>query len=751
MSLVPGFTPILSFCIPPNPILYALRLRAELNLFKLRTCRNIAGLRRELNAYAAPTDTKTGVPSIGSGGQLVLPGTVTVLPSLYRYSALIERAKQLVQLAAQMEAAMLAAIEKEDAEKQALLQAKQQLSLAQAGVQLQELRVNEANDGIALATLQQQRAQIQKDTYTAWIDAGLNEYENQMIQAYQGAAAAQKAATEVSRQIQIKQSIISSEQLAEHFGTLTDSDLLGANIGAINFGIDATLFNQQSDYTKGAIDATANAQIASINAALERRKDEWQLQKQLAEQDSQIAEQQQTIATDQVQVVKQERVIAGIQSDNAKAMVDFLSNKFTNVELFDWMSNILQGVYRFFLQQATGMAKLAETQLAFERQEVPPATIMSDYWEGPSDGNTAPAVGATGPDRRGLTGSARLLQDIFQLDQYAFATNKRKLSIVKTFSMARLVPAEFQRFRETGVLPFATPMEMFDRGFPGHYLRLIKRVQVNVVALVPALQGIYATLSTTGPSRVVVGGDTFQTVPIQRPPEFLAISSASAISGAAASDTQSDLLLPFEGSGVDMSWEFNMPKAANLFDYRTIADVILTIEYTALYSPDYRQQVIQSFKPKLTADCALSFRNQFSDQWYDLHNPDQTDTPMTVSFTTSDTDFPPNVDALQIQQLLLYFVRSNGASFEVPVSYLHYTAEGEAGTVGGAATSVDGVISTRRGNASSWFAMMGKSPIGEWELALPNMEEIRNRFKNDEIDDILTVITYSGRTPGWPA
>jgi hypothetical protein len=293
-------------------------------------------------------------------------------------------------------------------------------------------------------------------------------------------------------------------------------------------------------------------------------------------------------------------------------------------------------------------------------------------------------------------------------------------------------------------------MDMFDRGFPGHYLRLIKRIRVSVVALVPAVQGIYATLSTTGPSRVVIGGDTFQIVPIQRAPEFLAINAATAATGIVELDAQPDLLLPFEGSGVDMSWEFNMPKAANLFDYRTIADVIMTIEYSALYSPDYRQQVIQSFKPKITADCPLSFRNQFSDHWYDLHNPEQTAMPMTVRFTTRGEDFPPNVDALRIQQILLYFVRSNGASFEIPVTYLHYTAEREAGTVGGGATSIDGVISTRRGNAGSWTAMIGKSPIGEWELALPNTEEIRNRFKNDEIDDILSVITYSGRTPDWP-
>ena len=184
--------PSFQFCIPPNPVLKALRLHAELNLYKLRTCRNIAGLKRQLDPYAAPTDTTSGLPAIGAGGQLVLPGIATLHPSLYRYPVLIERAKQLVQLAAQIEAAMLSALERRDAEAHTLLQARQQLSLAQAGVRLQDLRVGEANDGVTLAELQQERAQIQIETYEDWLQMGANEYENDMIFAYRTAAQRRK-------------------------------------------------------------------------------------------------------------------------------------------------------------------------------------------------------------------------------------------------------------------------------------------------------------------------------------------------------------------------------------------------------------------------------------------------------------------------------------------------------------------------------------------------------------------------------
>jgi hypothetical protein len=202
--------------------------------------------------------------------------------------------------------------------------------------------------------------------------------------------------------------------------------------------------------------------------------------------------------------------------------------------------------------------------------------------------------------------------------------------------------------------------------------------------------------------------------------------------------------------GVDATWEFRMLKASNFFDYRTIADVLLTIEYTALNSYDYRQQVIQELDTKFSADRAFSFRHEFADQWYDLNNPDQTATPMTVRFTTVREDFPPNIDSLKIQHVLLCFSRTVGKSFEVPVTSLRFAEKGDAAKIGGGATSIDGIISTRKGNAGSWTSMIGKQPVGDWELALPDTAEIRNRFKNEELEEMLFVITFSGHTPEWP-
>ena len=221
-----------------------------------------------------------------------------------------------------------------------------------------------------------------------------------------------------------------------------------------------------------------------------------------------IGAQQVALAQTHTEVARQEELISRTQLEHAQATVEFLAHKFTNAELYAWMSGVLGGAYNYFLQQATAMAQQAQHQLAFERQESPPAFIKADYWEATEDAGQ-PAGGQNTPDRQGLTGSVRLLQDITRLDQFAFDTNRRKLQLAQTFSLARLFPAEFQRFRETGVLPFATPMALFDQRFPGHYLRTVKRARVSVVALVPPDRGLSATLIGSGISRVVTGGDVF--------------------------------------------------------------------------------------------------------------------------------------------------------------------------------------------------------------------------------------------------
>lgn len=726
-----------------NPLADALRLHAQLNLEKLRAGRNIAGMEKPTSSEESGVDGAiSNLPVIGSGGQLVAFRTATLQPTPYRYSVLIERAKQLVGIAQQMEAAYLAVMEKRDAEAYNLLRARQDLEVSQATVHVQDLRVDEADIGVSMASLQQERATIQSQTYQKWIDDGLNTYEQTMIDSYQDAGEARSLAAYFDTLAQIAQACTTA-------ATAGPTTVAAASAGA--FAVSVAAEARWGAQVAG-ISAETQAQVASIYATHERRQQEWQLQRNLADKDIEIAGQQIGLALKQLDIARQERDIATMRADQAQAAVEFLATKFTNAELYEWMSGVLSRVYSYFLQQATSIAQLAQNQLAFERQEPPPAFIQIDYWQPPTE-EQASGNGASA-DRRGLTGSARLLQDIYKLDQYAFETNKRKLQISQTFSLARLFPFEFQQFRETGVLPFATPLELFDRDFPGHYLRLIKRVRVSVVALVPPVQGIRASLTTGGISRVVVGPEVFQTIEIRRSPDLIAFTSPMNATGLFDLEPEGEMLLPFEGAGVDATWRLEMPRAANPFDFRSIADVLITLEYTALQSFDYRQQVIRRLDPRASGERSFSLRDDFPDQWYDLRNPDQVDPArqMLITLEASRRDFPPNLESLAVDHLLLYFVRTDcpppeeGPCNEVSVSQLCRNGE----RIGGSAVSIGGAISTRRANASQW-QVAGRSPVGTWQVQLGNTPEMRNRFKNGGIDDVLVVISYSGRTPPWPA
>jgi hypothetical protein len=719
--------------IPANPVYGALRQHAEMNLFKLRTLRDIAGL--------VPVSDSVALLSTTSISSTITPSSATAstqAPTGYRYATLIDRAKQLVSLAQQIESSFLAALEKQDFEKYTDLKAQQDLQTAQGNVQLQNLQVQQANDNVTLASDQQKRSGIQVNHYNDLLNSDILTLEQASIDLQY---------VEIGLQTAV--------------GVLWG--LAGANVfGEVLSGGSLGFQGATSSLSSFAAAAGTSASVLTANASLEEKMKDWQFQLALAQQDQVIANQQYQIAQDQQAIAGQQQQIAKIQHDHAQATVDFLTTqKFTNAALYEWMSEILQRVYSYFLQQASAVARMAQNQLAFERQIQDPNFIQVDYWQPPSDtGSTQPT------STKGLTGSARLLEDITKLDQYAFQTDQRKLQLTKVISLAQLDPFGFQRFVETGVLRFATPINLFDRDFPGHIVRLIKRVRVSVIALIPPIQGIRATLSDAGISRVVIEDPSsgFQTTAVRREPQLIALTSPANSSGLFIdlADMQSGLLFPFEGLGADTVWEFTMPQAANPFDYTTIADVLLTIDYTALDSPDYRQQVVRQLGDSVSADRAYSFRQQFADAWFDLNNPDQSTTPMVVKFETKTQDFPPNIDSITIDQVVLYFVPKPGVAFELKATLKLDGADSNGNPVtvsGEEATSINKVISTRRGNAFNWKRMIGKQVVGNWQLALADdpaanpsgPQSARNLIKNGQITDILFVISYRGQLPAWPA
>jgi hypothetical protein len=277
---------------------------------------------------------------------------------------LLERAKQFAQLSAQIEDRRLPILEKRDAELYNLLKARQDVQMAQATVELQNLRVQEASMGVALAHLQHDRAQLQADHWQDLLKQPISDLERSNLDLLQNEARTQMIAYGVN-------------QTAATASAFSISNLFSS--GSDSLSKTGTALSTLAS----ALGTQAN--INATRASYERRSEDWQYQHSLAQQDVRIGAQSVAAARAQAEVRSQERVIAQLGADHAAATVDFLTNKFTNVDLYDWMSGVLEQVHRFFLQQATSIAKLAEETIAFMRQAPPAGIIQDDYWRAPGD------------------------------------------------------------------------------------------------------------------------------------------------------------------------------------------------------------------------------------------------------------------------------------------------------------------------------------------------------------------------------
>lgn len=231
----------------------------------------------------------------------------------------------------------------------------------------------------------------------------------------------------------------------------------------------------------------------------------------------------------------------------------------------------------------------------------------------------------------------------------------------------------------------------------------------------------------------------------------MALTSPQNATGLFELDTQPELLLPFEGLGVDTAWELSLPLASNPFDFGTIADVLFTVEYTALDSPAYRSRVLRALGDRYRAERPFSLRNELPDAWFQLNNPCPGATALRPSFTVGPEDFAPNVHDVAIQHVTLFFARAAGASFEVPLEYLELVPAGAQTAVQvGPALSKNGVISTRVPEYRDWLTRLTGRPYGKWTLSLPNSEVLRGLLACDDLRDILLIITYTATTRPGP-
>lgn len=668
----------LAFCIPLNPAIGQLDKQIDTQLLKLKHCLDFIGEPQTLRVYGCDTyDAATGL--INRPASALDQLSYATDQPRYRYNFLIEKARQYVEAAQQIGSLLLQALQNSDNEAFQQLKAEHAIALAGATVEVRRLSQVEAYHGVDIAKLQSERADSQVEFWDQRAGDDIdNTWESMstMEQAGIGLAVASAGLQAVALAPMALGVLAGAAGTLlgggiAAAGTLTSLSGAGAPVGLpillAGMGVSSVsavgaLLAGGAGLLQGAGGVAGTlSQAALTYGAFERRFEEWKNQFTLATFDAQIADLQETLADDRVAIADQELVIAQLQLAHAREELRFLQTKLMNVVLYDWMVRVLSRDYRTLMQIATCVARMAQRALEFERQE-PVRIIVDDYWNIGAGVLGAPDL--TQEQRSlGLLGAERLLTDLTKLDAFKLATERRRQQISKTISLARMMPVELVEFRRSGTITFNALMDWFDDDFQGHYLRLIKSVKVSVLAIVPPIDGIHAALQNTGESSVVVsedGGLTFVKKRAMRNfGERISLDALFNESGLFVLNYEDPMVLPFEGLGVETQWTLEMPRGNNRFDFETIADVFLTVEYTAEYSRTYEeQQRIERSNVDVFEDTAVPLRLQFPDLWYHLKNH-HTDAaggpaPFPFKFRLPRTAFAPNLpDPIHVAHLTL--------------------------------------------------------------------------------------------------
>jgi hypothetical protein len=753
LPLFPGGGSTLLFCIPPNAQLLAYKDSISKRLYNIRHCLNLQGVPQPLPLYAPPINPLQLIEAAASGSSF---SSATPAAPIYRFAIYLQRALDLTNDVRAYAGLILAALEKQDAETLSVLRANQELDIQTRMLDVRNLQATEAQDQIAALTNQQAVVQIRYQFYSTI--AFMNDWETAAL-TLQGAALIANAVAVVLDMTAGTAHMLPGFQFgASGFG---GSPMMTVKFGGENVG-NAT--GKWANVARGLAGLLSEAGgMSATMGGYQRRMDEWGLQANLAYAElTQIASQI-TAATDRLKIATKEVDIQNTQISHAQAVSDFLTNKYTNAQLYNWMLSQLTTVYTQAYQLAFSLALQAQNAYQYELGSQD-TFIQFGYWDS---------------QHKGLTAGESLLFDLRRMETQYLAENSRELELTKHISLALTSPMALVMLRETGACQIALDEPLFEYDHPGQYFRRLRSVAVTIPCVTGPYTGVNATLSLTNAMvRIQSPGSTYKPQSATAPPNDpnTVISSPMAAAGTATIATSSgqndsglfeanlhdDRWLPFEGQGVISTMNMVLDPRDNNFDFTTITDVVLHLRYTARGGGDQTAAnfVRAALKPPTSRSALVSVRNTFGDAYYTFFNPsDPTATQQTLNLSMTNILFPfSNLGSgiLKIEGMTYYMVLSVSAAgnniaatFAIgagaPEALPFAPAPGQT-TVGNALEALTGTPAPSP-STTAQVALPQSFTVTVPSASIPSALGItvggQTRLDPSKIEDILLVINYS--------
>jgi hypothetical protein len=386
-----------------------------------------------------------------------------------------------------------------------------------------------------------------------------------------------------------------------------------------------------------ASQCTHDATMASIKGGYDRRWDDWKQQEKVTNKELVQIEKQIAAAEIRVAIAENDLENQDKQIENSAAVEDFLRNKYTNEDLYGWMTSQISKVYFQAYKLAYDLAKRAERAYRFERGLTSSNFIQFGYWDSL---------------RKGLLAGEQLTLDLKRMEAAYVEQNKREYEITKHVSLMLLDPMSLIRLKETGSCPLELPETLFDMDYPGHYMRRIKSVSLTIPCVTGPYTGIHCTLTLLSNKTRINSNAQTPYVEQDEDPRF--VTNFAAIQSIATSHAQNDngmfelnfrdeRYLPFEGAGAASKWRIDLPKDCNAFDFETISDVVLNINYTARDGGRPLQDAARRSPQAASGTDRLrmfSLKHEFPTEWYRFLHPQDTVENHDMQMDVSTERFP---------------------------------------------------------------------------------------------------------------
>jgi hypothetical protein len=556
--------------IPHNDKLLNYWDTVEDRLFKIRHGLNIEGLKRELPLFEPPIDPALLVKAAAAGLDLAaVLSDLNAPPQSYRFTVLASKAVEFCNDVKDLGRQLLTALEKRDAEDLSVLRASHEATLLEAMHTIKKLRIDELNQDILSFERRKDACRIRIDHIKS-LSVPLEAEEQ--AGKWSTAADVLKVLGRVST------------GAAAIFAPAPDAQV-GANGagGSPKATVKAGGSNvvKAFKYTGKALEIAAEIckwrkdSLAS-EARSQRTKVEREAKIAAEEKEMEHLEKQRLAREIVKQIAEKELDTYEKEVEIRKIEQEYLQDKYTNAQLYQWMISQVSTVYFQAYQLAYDMAKRAEKSYRRELGQTDTSFIQFGYWDSL---------------KKGLLSADRLAYDIRRMESSYLDCHKRELEITKHVSLARLAPDKLLELKLTGRCFVDLEEWMYNLDYPGHYRRRIKSVSISVPCEADDYTNLNCRLTLqkseirisnlAGSGYAKSGDDDSRFIMQSGTGESIATSHGKYDNGLFVLSFNDDRFLPFEGAGAISSWDIHMPLEHNQFDYSTMTDFIMHISYTA--------------------------------------------------------------------------------------------------------------------------------------------------------------------------